>query len=101
MGIPFFKKRVLESKHIQGPVVKYARNKGLVAIKTSGPGNRSFMDFTFFMEGGITFFIEFKAPGKEPTANQRAKHKEMREKGFSVFWTDSVKEGKALIDLFL
>lgn len=57
------------------------------AYKFSSPGNSSVPD-RMFIRNGFVFFIEFKRPGKKPTANQLEEHKLMREKGMIVLVID-------------
>ena len=65
-------RRLLE-KDIQKACVEWARKRGYWARKFSSPANRSVPDYLFSRScasGDITFFAEFKAPGKKATENQ-------------------------------
>lgn len=44
-------------------------------------------------------YVEFKAPGKEPTEQQALVHKQYREMGFPVWVIDNVDEGYLLLAL--
>lgn len=46
------------------------------------------LDFHCMLTGGIAFFIETKAPGKEPTPRQRALIAKLRYMGAKVFVID-------------
>lgn len=91
-------KSVLESD-VEKPVCDYARDKyNMLAEKFTSPGRRSVPDRLFTTEHGVMFFIEFKAPGKEPTKNQAEDHDKRRNRDVRVFVIDNVQEGKRLID---
>lgn len=96
-------KRTLLEKDIEAPVCKYARDRyGMKAEKFTSPGRRAVPDRLFSVEcdrlGGFVFFIEFKAPGKKPTASQEKDHAERRRMGFFVFVVDDVQKGKEVVD---
>lgn len=45
-------------------------------------------------------FIEFKAPGEAPSAQQTRRHKELRDDfGFEVYWVDSASAARAILGL--
>jgi hypothetical protein len=98
---PTLKTTIRETAGVQTPVVRYARSKGIKARKTSGPGNRSFPDYTFFAPNGIIFLIEFKAPRKEPTTAQLKEHTELRALGHEVWVVDNANLGRLIIDSYL
>ncbi len=90
-------KKVLE-KHIENPVVMYAKTKGMDVLKMNGMGYRSWPDRFFFYKEGSLFFIEFKRPGEVPTEKQARKIADLRKRGFRVYVVDDVPEGKVIID---
>ena len=55
------------------------------AYKFVSPGNGGVPDRLVCLPDGRAVFVELKAPGKKPTALQRAKHRELRKMGFVVF----------------
>ena len=93
---------------VQKAVIAHARLEGMLAIKLtmSGPlGVKGWPDFMILWKvlngkSGIAF-IEFKAPGKEPTALQLQKHAQMKDRGFIVNVVDDIEAGKALINSWL
>lgn len=92
------KKAVLE-KHIEGPVVKYATERGMLVLKLNTMGRAHWPD-RMFLQSNRVLFIEFKRPGEKPTPAQDQIHKQLREQGFQVNVVDDVARGKADIDLF-
>lgn len=91
-------KQLLE-RDVEGPVKKYAKNRhSMLVDKFVSPSKRSVPDDLFTNNHGYMFFIEFKAPGEEPTEKQSLDHKKRRAKGVSVFVIDDIEEGKRLID---
>ncbi len=89
-----------EESKIENAVAKYARKKGFWVRKFKSPGNRGAPDKIFMSPKGDVFFIEFKAPGKEPTALQHREIAMIKLHKGHAFWTDSVDGGKAIVDRF-
>jgi hypothetical protein len=79
----------------------YLRDKvkvsGGIAYKFVSPGNSGVPDRLVLLPGGDCFFVELKAPGKEPTSRQLYQHKKLRALGFQVFIIDS----KEKVDEFI
>ena len=55
--------RVLE-RHVEHPVVDWARRHGIIQVKFEVPGQTGWPDRLFFIPGGRPLFIEFKRPGE-------------------------------------
>lgn len=72
-----------------------AKAAGYWVRKFKSPGNRSVPD-DVFARRGRTFYVEFKATGETPTPLQADEHRQMREAGLTVYWTDC-REGFAYI----
>lgn len=88
-------------KDIDARIVKYAKDKGLIAIKLSMLGMFGFAglpDRMFLGPGRIIFFIEMKAPGQTRTPLQLEWGKRLEEFGFNVYECDDIGYGKAIID---
>lgn len=93
------RKKTLLEKDIEQPVCRYARNCHKMKVeKFTSPSRRSVPDQLFTNRYGFMFFIEFKAPGKEPTPSQRKDHEDRRKRGVKVFVVDNVEEGKKIVD---
>lgn len=90
----------MKESTIESKVCAYARSKGILPIKNAAPGHRGIPDRMFLKDGKV-MFIEFKAPGKTPTALQRKWLEDLKEQGFRATWTDNVTEGCHDIDLWL
>lgn len=88
----------LRESVIEKKVTAYAEKKGWVTRKWKSPGRRSVPDQIFLGAGGEVFFIEFKAPGKEPTQKQHLEHGGLRCRGFEVFVIDNIGDGYTIID---
>jgi hypothetical protein len=89
-------KRKLLEKDIENPSKAKARSKGWYVRKYKSPSQRSAPDDIFakkrFDENPQVFFVEFKAPGKKPTAKQLDEHDKMREAGLIVYVCDDLAE---------
>ncbi len=94
--------RILE-RDIQSKVIKYAASKGIHCIRMFfGPGMRvGWPDVLFLIPGGVCLFIEFKAPGKQPTTKQRIKIELLKKMGYMVFICDDWVTGYEIIDACL
>lgn len=63
---------------------------GGMAEKFTSPGRRSVPDRLVTLPGGITIYVEMKAPGKKPTPLQLKDHERRRALGCDVRVIDSV-----------
>ena len=82
-------------------VKKYAREKGCYVRKFKSPSQRGVPDSLFLTPFGKVFFIEFKAPGKEPTDLQAREIREINNRSGNAHWTDCRVAGKKIVDLYL
>ena len=89
-----------ESK-IEKTVKSYARSKGFYVRKFKSPGNRAVPDSLFLSPAGVVVFIEFKAPGKEPSPTQQREINEINKRNGRAYAVDSITKGKEIIDSIL
>lgn len=84
---------------VRNPVVAYAKTLGIGHIRMHmGFGSKSgWPDDTFLIPGGRPFFVEFKAPGKEPRPLQYHRMQELRDLGYDVAWFDNADEACAAL----
>ena len=80
-------------KHLRDGV----KRNGGIAAKFAAPGYRSWPDRLVLFPEGKAYFVELKAPGKKPTAQQELRHNQLSELGFPV----SVIDTKAGVDDWL
>lgn len=92
-GKPFFEPAKRERKHVEQPVIDYAESRGWWHMKVTSPSRRAMPD-DLFVRNGVYLWIEFKAPGEEPTPQQYKRHRDMREAGMDVQWTNDAEEAK-------
>lgn len=85
-------------KDIESKVCSYAKTKDFLVYKFTSPNRRSVPDRIFLGSGGLCFFIEFKAPGKEPTSAQEREIERISRKGHRVYVIDSIEAGKRAIN---
>lgn len=87
---------------IQDAVLRYAKAEYNAVYKKNEVGRyfvaSGWPDVAFYPGQGRVFFVEFKAPGKEPTPLQQNKIDTLRALGYSVYVVDDVAEGKKVID---
>lgn len=85
-------------KQIEKAVCDYAKEKGILVYKFSSPSHAAVPDRMFILPGGRMFMIEFKAPGKKPTAPQTREHMRLEAMGVPVWVADTILLGKEIID---
>lgn len=74
---------------IEKRLVTEVKKAGGIAYKFVSPGKRSVPDRIVLLPGGRLVFVECKAPGKPPRADQTREHKRLRALGFTVVVLDS------------
>jgi hypothetical protein len=77
-------------------LVQEVEKRGGLCEKFVSPGRRSVPDRIVTWPYGVVHFVELKAPGKEPRADQLRDHARRAALGVNVFVIDS----KAGVDLF-
>ena len=91
----------LLEKQIEAAVVKYARDKGILAYKFTSPARAAVPDRMMITPDGRVFFCELKRQGQKPTPAQEREHNILRQHQMTVFVIDNVSEGKTMIDLMV
>ena len=93
MTKPFHDKSTKERAGVERPAIEFAHKRGWFHTKV-GALTRNGQPDDLFVRAGVYMWIEFKAPGQEPTAQQLKRHKDMRDHGMDVRWTDSLRQAK-------
>ncbi len=83
---------------IERRFAKMCNDRGAECRKFVSPGWRGVPDRLLLLPGGKCVFVEFKAPGKRPTALQAKRHDELRSLGFRVEVIDSKEGADALLE---
>ena len=86
-----------EEAKIEAAVCKYAKGKGFYVRKFKSTSQRGVPDRLFISPTGEVFFVEFKAPGKKPTALQQREMNEIKKRGVCTYCVDSTEQGKRII----
>ncbi len=94
MTKPFFEKPTKEIDDIEQPLFRYARTRGWLCEKVISLSRKGWPD-RFFARNGRIVLCELKAPGREPTDQQYARHRQLRDKGVEVVWFDNLEAAKA------
>lgn len=84
----------MKESYVEKQVNEFAKAQGIATLKLTGPGDRGKAD-RLYMLNGKAVFVEFKAPGKEPTDLQFRFLNRVRENGFSSNWFDNGPEAIA------
>lgn len=85
---------------IEREVCAYAKSKGCLTLKLSGQNQKGQPDRMFLFHGRV-LFIEFKAPGKRPTALQARWLQRLEGHEFCAFACDDIDAGKRRIDMLI
>lgn len=88
----------MREKEIEKKLALEAKKRGGLAVKFVSPGFDGMPDRILLMPEGRIAFVEVKAPGKHPRPLQMARHKLLRELGFSVFILDDESQIGGIID---
>ena len=82
---------------IEKAVCAYARSRGCLVLKLAGANQKGQPD-RMFIQAGAVLFVEFKAPGKKPTALQLKWLADLNEQGMDARVCDDICKGKVMID---
>ena len=80
---------MIRERDIEAKVVALAKKAGWLSYKFVSPSQRGVPD-RIFIRDGCVIFIEFKAPGKKPTALQAATISKLRKADCTVHVCDSI-----------
>jgi hypothetical protein len=84
----------MRESSIEKAVCKWAKEQGILVMKLAGPQQKGQPDRMFLHKGRVGF-LEFKAPGKKPTALQENWLEELWNREFPVGWFDNVADAVA------
>ena len=85
-----------ESK-IEAHLVQRIKEAGGMALKFVSPARRNVPDRLVLLPGGSVAFVEVKARGEKPTANQLREHVRLRDLGIAVHIVDRIDQVDPLI----
>lgn len=86
-------KTILEIDDIEAPFVAYAKSRGWICEKVVSLSRKGWPD-RFLARKGRIVLCEFKAPKKEPNAQQLKRHDELRAAGIEVVWFNDLAKAK-------
>lgn len=90
---PFFEKPIKEIDDIEQPLFRFLRSRGWLCEKVISMSRKGWPD-RFCARAGRIVLVELKAPGKKPTEQQFARHRELRDQGVEVVWFDNLEQAK-------
>jgi hypothetical protein len=88
----------MREKEIEKKLALEAKKRGGLAVKFVSPGFDGMPDRILLMPEGKMAFVEVKAQGKRPRPLQMARHKLLRDLGFSVFILDDKSQIGGILD---
>lgn len=74
---------------------KIAESRGWFRVKIMRTSKCGFPDH-YFIRNGITILVEFKAPGEQPSPQQKKRIWQLRKHGARVEIIDNVKQARAI-----
>lgn len=81
----------MKESTVERTVRQWAKDHGILVMKLAGPQQKGQPDRMFLYRGKVCF-VEFKAPGKKPTALQMKWMNDLYKRGFKVGWFDNAPE---------
>ena len=90
----------MKESTIEKAVCDYAKKHGCITMKLSGANQRGQPD-RMFIKNGRVLFIEFKAPGKLPTALQNRWLADLSNEGMQTAVCDNIASGIACVGAFV
>ena len=81
---------------IERPSKDFAKHRGWFVCKLMKCDINGMPD-DLFIRNGQVMFIEFKAPGEQPTPQQVRRHKQIRQHGIPVHVCDSLEDARELL----
>lgn len=88
----------MREKTIEKKLSDEVKKRGGLAPKFTSPGFDGMPDRIVLMPGGHMAFVEVKAPGKAPRPLQKARHRMLRQLGFTVYVLDDESEIGGILD---
>ena len=86
-------------RDIEKAVCDYARKEyDAIAYKFTSPQRRNVPDRIIVFPNGRVLFLEFKAPGKTPSAGQERELKRLRDRNQHVYYCDWPGQGMELVN---
>ena len=85
---------------IERAVCDRAKELGCMVVKLNGPGQRGLPD-RMILRDGRCLFMEFKAPGKKPTALQEKWLRDLWAQQFAAVYVDSVSDGISALGRYI
>jgi hypothetical protein len=85
---------------IEKAVCDHARKNGCMVMKLAGPNQKGQPD-RMFLKNGRVLFLEFKAPGKKPTALQEKWLRDLWAQQHAAVWVDSVSAGISALGRYI
>ena len=92
---------MMTEKHVEAALRRYAKERGVLFLKFTSPGNAGVPDRILIGPTGKIAFLELKRPGESPRPLQLHWLKVLNERGCVAGWTSSVEEGKRFINEIL
>ena len=88
----------MREKELERKLVTAVKRRGGICPKFVSPGNDGMPDRLVLLPGRHFGFVEVKASGEKPRALQLARHRQLRELGFSTYILDEEEKIGGILD---
>ena len=82
---------------IEQALVKWAKERGWLAIKFTPRGERFWPDRIFISQYGTHVWLELKDEGEVPSKGQKYRMEQLIENDAIVHWTDNLEDAKTIL----
>lgn len=89
---------VYSEKCVEQALCKEVKKRGGMAVKFVSPGLDGVPDRLLLFKGGVSAFVEVKAPGKRMCSLQLRRKKQLEQLGFQVYCIDNTEMIGEILD---
>ena len=89
---------VYSEKRVEQALCRDVKRRGGMAVKFVSPGLDGVPDRLLLFKGGVSAFVELKAPGKKMRPLQIKRKKQLEQLGFRVYCIDNTEMIGGILD---
>ena len=89
---------VYSEQRVEQALRREVKKRGGMAVKFVSPGLDGVPDRLLLFKGGVSAFVELKAPGKKMRPLQLKRKKQLEQLGFQVYCIDNTEMSGGILD---
>lgn len=89
---------VYSEQRVEQALRREVKKRGGMAVKFVSPGLDGVPDRLLLFKGGVSAFVELKAPGKKMRSLQLRRKKQLEQLGFRVYCIDNIEMIGGILD---